>query len=489
MRKLRRLLLTLFLFGLIALATVFTVNTISFTSKQVSVKPVEPVKVGDDAVQRLAAAVRIPTISYPDRIDTAAFLQLHSFFKNNYPLTDSLLEKEAVSRFSYIYKWQGQDARLAPILLMAHQDVVPIENQGADWTAKPFGGNISEGYVWGRGAMDDKVGACAILEAAEMLLKAGFEPERTIYIALGHDEEIGGQNGARRIAETFKQRGIEFEFVLDEGNMVVENAMPGLAAPLAMIGVAEKGYATLELSVSVSGGGHSSMPSRESAINLLSQAIVRLRDNPPPAKIEGSIREMLETVGPEMGLFQKIAFANLKWTKGLVARKMGKAPATNAMLRSTTAPTIISAGFKENVLPGKAVAKVNCRILPGESVSSVMNYVYQTIGDDRVVVSLSKNSPASEPPAVSPTDNFGFSILQTTVREIFPEAVVAPSLMVATTDSRHYQEVSKNIYRFLPIQIPNTEIRRFHGADERLSAEQFRQAVRFYRQLALNVGK
>ncbi len=489
MRKLRRLLLTSFLAGLVVLATIFTVNTIAFTSKQVSVKPVEPVSISNEAVERLALAIRFPTLSNPGQIDTAAFFQLDTFLKNSFPLVDSLLERETISRFSHIYKWPGQDARLAPILLMAHLDVVPVENQGASWSAKPFGGSISEGYVWGRGAMDDKGSACAILEAVEMLLRVDFEPERAIYIAFGHDEEIGGENGAKRIAETFRQRGIEFEFILDEGNMIVEGAMPGLAKPLALIGVAEKGYATLDLSVNLEQGGHSSMPPMGSAINVLSEALIRLRDHPSSAKMEGPLREMLETTGPEMGLFYKVLFANLKWTGGLVKWQMSKNPATNAMLRSTTAPTIISGGFKENVLPSKVTAKVNCRILPGESVKSVMNYVYKTIGDNRVVISLSKNSPASEPPFVSGTNTFGYSVLQTTIREVFPEAVVSPSLVVATTDSRHYQGVSENIYRFLPFQIPSDEIKRFHGTDERLGVEQYKQAVRFYRQLVLNVSK
>ena len=467
MRKLRRLLLTLFLLGLVALAAVFTVNTISFSSKQITVQPVEPVKVSNEAVERLAAAVRIPTISYDSGIDTAAFRQMDTFFKKNYALTDSLLEKETTGSFSHVYKWPGQNARLSPVLLMAHLDVVPIEEKGTAWTAKPFGGNISEGYLWGRGSMDDKSSACAILEAVEMLLRVDYVPQRTVYIAFGHDEEVGGENGAKRIAESFKQRGIEFEFILDEGNMILENAMPGLEKPLAMIGVAEKGYVTLDLTVSLEEGGHSSMPPPGSAINILSDAIIQLRNHPPPAKIEGPLRDMLEHAGPEMGLLQKVIFANLKWTKGLVKWQMSRSPATNAMLRTTVAPTIISGGFKENVLPGRVSAKVNCRILPGESVRSVMNYVYETIDDDRVIVSLSKGTPANEPPAVSGTGTFGFSVLQTTIGETVPDAIVRPSLIIRTTDSRHYQEVSKNIYRFLPIQIPKDEIKRFHGTHER----------------------
>jgi carboxypeptidase PM20D1 len=337
--------------------------------------------------------------------------------------------------------------------------------------------------------MDDKGSAFAILEALEMLLQVEYEPQRTIYIALGHDEEVGGEHGAKRIAESFQQRGIEFEFILDEGGMVVENAMPGLEKPVAMIGVAEKGYATLELTVSLPEGGHSSMPPAHSAINILSNAIVRLRDHPSPAKMEGPLRDMLVTIGPEMGLVQKVIFANLNWTKGLVKWQLSRSPTTNAMLRSTIAPTMISGGFKENVLPARVSAKVNCRMLPGESVRSVMNHVYETIGDNRVVVSLSKSTPASEPPPVSSTSAYGYLILQTTIREVFPDAIVTPSLMIATTDSRHYQAVSQNIYRFLPFQISRDEIKRFHGIDERLHVEQYKQAVRFYRKLILNACK
>ncbi len=480
---------TLIVLGLIAMAALFTVNTISYHSKQINVAAVEPLKISYEAARRLAGAVQFPTVSFEGGVDTAAFLKMDTFLWKNFPLADSLLEKERINGFSYILKWPGQNARLSPILLMAHLDVVPVEESGSRWAVKPFAGEIKDEYIWGRGTLDDKVAACGILEAVELLLQVDYVPQRTVYIAFGHDEEIGGEEGAKQIAGAFRQRSVTFEYVLDEGSVIVENALPGLDKPLALIGVAEKGYATFDLTVNLPEGGHSSMPPEGSAINILSNAIVRLKNNPSPAKIEGAVNDMFEHVGPEMGLFQKVVFANLKWTAPLVKWQMSASPSSNAMLRSTAAPTIIHAGFKESVLPMKASAKVNCRILPGESVREVMNYVYKTIGDERVVVSLSKGGQASEPPAVSAQNTFGYSVIQTSIREVFPAAVAAPSLVVGTTDSRHFQAVSENIYRFLPVQMDKSDLKRFHGVDERIGIKDYEQVLRFYRQLILNSCK
>jgi carboxypeptidase PM20D1 len=490
MRKLRKLLLSLLVLGLIALAAIFAANTISFASKQIVVEPVEPLKVSHDALERLAEAVKIRTVSFDREIDSVAFRRLDTFFQKNFPLVDSLLEKEIIGEFSRVYKWQGQNTRLSPILLLAHTDVVPVEESSLKkWKVPPFHGEIKDDYIWGRGTLDDKVSVCGILEAIELLLQVDYSPQRTVYVAFGHDEETSGEHGAKRIAALMKQQGLRFEFVLDEGSLVLEDALDGLDKPLALIGVAEKGYATLELSVNLQEGGHSSMPPSDAAINLLSTAIVRLKNNPPPANIEGTVRQMLEHTGPEMSLFQKVIFANLNWTHLLVEWQMSKAPASNAMLRTTLAPTMLSSGFKENVLPTRASAKVNCRILPGETVASVTDYIRRTIDDDRVTVTLNPGSQASEPPAVSGTETAGYRILETTVKQVFPEAVVAPSLVIGATDSRHYQALAENTYRFLPIRIDGDDLKRFHGIDERLGVEQYRQAVRFYRQLILNACK
>lgn len=488
MKKLRRLLFRLLLLAVLVLAFIFTYNTMTFSSKQVNVQAIEPMKIEDAAVERLAEVVRIPTLSYEDQIDSAAFRLLDTLILKNYPLVDSFLEKERVNEFSYILKWPGQNAHLAPILLMGHLDVVGIENGGKDWSVPPFDGVEKDGYLWGRGTLDDKLAIFGMLEAVESLLSVDYAPQRTVYFAFGHDEEVGGEHGAVAIANIFKRREIKFEFIMDEGGLVVENALPGCEPPVALIGLSEKGYVTIDLTANVKSGGHSSMPGHDSAINLLSEAIVKLRDNPSPAKIDGPVKAMFENVGPEMNFLNRIIFANLRWTEGLVIGQMSGSGATNAMLRTTIAPTILHSGFKDNVIPGEAKVQVNCRILPGESVETTLAYI-RSVVDKRIDVSLGENSQATEPPPISGTDQFGYDVIQTTIREIYPEAIVAPSLVVATTDARHYTGVSKNIYRFLPVKVTRPQIGGIHGTDEKIKAEEYKNTIRYYRQLVLNACK
>jgi len=469
---------------------VFTIKTIRYPSMQVKIEPIEKVAIDNAVAQRLGQAIQFPTISFESKVDTTAFENLDSFIQKSYPLIDSLLEKETINRFSYIYKWQGKNPKLNPILLLAHLDVVPVEESSLDkWTHPPFSGKIVDNVIWGRGAMDDKSSIFSILEAVEMLLKSDYLPERTVYLAFGHDEEVSGLNGAQVIAKKFKQQKIEFEFILDEGSLIVENAVAGLASPLALIGVAEKGYTTLTLTANLEEGGHSSMPPSETAVGVLSKAIYTLQENPFPAKIDGAVRDMFNHIGPEMGAFNKVLFANLWLTEGLIVGQFNKSPQSSAMIRTTTAPTMLRGGIKDNVLPTKASARINFRILPGETVESVANYVRETIDDDRVIVAPPDAQKSQNPSVVSSTESFGFQIIQTTIQQLNPDVVVAPSLVIAATDSRHYTELSDHIYRFQPIQIDKSETKRFHGIDEQLEVENYKNMIRFYRELILNAGR
>jgi len=211
-----------------------------------------------------------------------------------------------------------------------------------------------------------------------------------------------------------------------------------------------------------------------------------LQNHPFPAKIDGAMKSLFRYAGPEMNLFFKVLFANMWCTKGLIKSQLTKIPSSSAMIRTTVAPTMIRGGFKENVLPTNAMATINFRILPGETVESVMDYVRETIDDERVVVSLPEGNFGNNPSEVSSTESFGFQVLQTTIKQLFPDAITAPSLVIAATDSRHFSEVSKHIYRFLPIQIKKEDTKRFHGINERVSIENYKQAIRFYRQLIMN---
>lgn len=486
-RNIFRLFLRILILGIIVIAAIFTINTIRYPSQQVKIEAIPKVAIDDAVAQRLAQAIQFPTVSSESRVDTVAFENLDSLIQKSYPLVDSLLEKETVNRFSYIYKWQGKNPKLNPILLLAHLDVVPVEDSSLDkWTQPPFGGKIVDGTIWGRGTMDDKSSAFGILEAVSMLLEADYLPERTVYLAFGHDEEVSGLNGAQVIAEKFRQRKIEFEFILDEGSLIIENAVAGLASPLALIGVAEKGYTTLTLTANLEDGGHSSMPPAETAVGVLSKAIYTLQENPFPAKIDGAVKDMFDHIGPEMGTFNKVLFANLWLTEGLIVGQFNKSPQSSAMIRTTTAPTMLRGGIKDNVLPTKASARINFRILPGETVESVTEYVTKTIDDKRIIVAPSENKMSQNPSVISSTESFGFQIIQTTIQQLNPDVVVAPSLVIAATDSRHYTGLSDYIYRFQPIQIDKSETKRFHGIDEQLEVENYKNMIRFYRELIVN---
>ena len=487
MRKLRRLLFRLLLFTLLIIVAVVTIKTVSYSSKQIDVPPVEKIKVKDDVVQRLSDIVKIPTVSYEDHVDTSAFLSFFEYIDSNFILVDSLLQKTQINQFSRVYKWQGRNPNLKPYLLMAHLDVVPVEGESLQqWTEPPYSGKIKDDFIWGRGTLDDKVSAMGILETAEILLKENYEPQRSIYFAFGHDEEVGGVNGAQAIVEYFLAEKISFEYILDEGSIVLENAIAGLSQPLALIGTAEKGYCTLELNVNLEEGGHSSMPPQETAIGILSKALAKLEDHPFPANISQNTQELFDHIGPEMSLPNKAIFANTWLFEGLLQSQLSKAPSSNAILRTTMAPTIINGGVKENVLPTKVSATINFRIIPGETSETVINYLEKTIDDERVKIVQQAASFSSEPSKVSSSSSFGFNALQKTTKEIFPEAIVSPSLVIAGTDSRHYEPVSENIYRFMPMQLKNEDLKRIHGIDERISIENYKTMIAFYYQLILN---
>ena len=465
-------------------------KTISFKSKQISVASIEAVPISDDVVKRLSEVVQIPTTSYEDRIDTAAFLAFQNYLDSNYILVDSLLEKDIVNDFSIVYKWPGKNPRLEPILLMGHIDVVPVEKESwSTWTNPPYSGAISQGFVWGRGTLDDKVSILGILEAIEMLLQADYQPERTVYLACGHDEEISGFNGAQAIARMFKQQGLQFEYILDEGMVLIEDALPGLSKPVALIGTAEKGYTTLKLTVQLPYGGHSSMPPAETVIGILSKAILKLQNNPFPAKIEGPIKTLFEYAGPEMNFPLNTVFANTWLTGNLLKWQLSSTNTTNALIRTTIAPTILRSGVKDNVLPTEATAKINFRIAPNETTESVLNYVKKVINDKRILVETSDVKFSSDPSPISEINSFGYRVIEKTAHEIFPDIYVAPTLVLAATDSRHYIDVSKNIYRFAPLRMKQVDTKRIHGIDERIGTEDYKNAIRFYHQLLKNSCK
>ncbi|MEL6922910.1 MAG: M20 family peptidase [Bacteroidota bacterium] len=490
MKKFFRRLLLLALAIVCALAGIITYNTLRFSSRQLSVAPVEKIPIDDAYIKRLQQAIRIPNISYEDHIDSSAFRQMNQLLATQFPLVDSLLEKKTFNEFSHLYRWAGKSAELKPILLMAHLDVVPIEAATKDnWQQEPFSGTIADDQIWGRGTLDDKGSVLGILEAVELLLAEGYRPERSIYLAFGHDEEISGRGGAAVMANYLKEQKVQLEYVLDEGMVIIDGALPGLSQPVALIGISEKGYTTLDLTVQLENGGHSSMPPAETAIGILSDAILTLRQHPFPAHFEGPMLELIQHVGPEMSMPNKAIFANLWLFDGILKGQFAKSNSANAIIRTTTAPTVFTSGVKDNVLPSRAEAKINFRIRPGETTETVRAYVEQTINDERVQVAIANPAFSSNPSPISSTNSFGFNVLSKTIKEIFPTAILSPSLVIAATDSRYYTTVSDDVYRFFPVHLQNEDLSRIHGIDERIGVEAYKDAIRFYRQLILNSCK
>jgi carboxypeptidase PM20D1 len=475
---------------LLLLAAAVTVNTLRQGSRQLDVPPAPPLAVDEKSVaDKLAGAVRFQTIASREDPEAGAaeFRKLHAFLEQRFPRVHATLKRELVGGYSLLYTWPGSDPQAKPVMFLAHQDVVPVSPGTEDkWQVPPFSGQVQDGYVWGRGAWDDKGNLIAQLEAVEMLLAAGFTPRQTVYLGFGHDEEVAGARGAVQMVKLLQERKVRLDFVLDEGLLITDGIMPGLSKPAALIGIAEKGYLSVVMKVPAT-PGHSSMPPPKgnSAIGMMSAALRRLDDEQLPAALRGVGREMFETIAPEMSGFQRVALSNL-WLFGpVVQAQLEKGASTNAMLRTTTALTVVSAGNAENVIPGQAQATVNFRLLPGDSIAGVMDHVKSKAGDRFELIAL---PGAAEPSPVSPTASQSYQLLNRTVRSLYPGVVVSPGLMIAATDSRHFTPVSDHIYRFSPVRARPEDLSRFHGTNERIATANLAELVRFYHQLLRNLN-
>ena len=476
------------LLALLVLCSYLLFNTLNFESKQITVASVPRVPIDPAAVQNFSISLQLKTVSpeHSADFDSLQFKEFNRFLKEHYPLMDSLLQHRTFNDFSHLYFWKGSDPQLKPIVLMGHLDVVPvIEKNLPEWRQPPFSGNIVNDTVWGRGAIDDKVGVISIHEAVEYLLREGHAPERSFYLAFGHDEEIGGPLGATVIAKHLADQGVEAEFVLDEGGVIAEGLVPAVTQPVALIGTAEKGYLSLQLEVKIE-GGHSSMPDKETAIDVMASAIANLKKNPLPAKITVPLHGFMDYLGPEMPFVNKMAFANRGFLEPMILSQYEQSPSGNALIRTTTSPTIFNSGVKDNIIPQRAYATVNFRILPETTIAEVVAHVRKTIDDERITIV--KGSTEAEASPLSNTTSPGFINLHKTIKQLFPEVVVSPNLVVGATDSRHFRAISNNTYRFSPIRLNNETKKSFHGLNERLAVTDFENAIGFYVQLIKNSG-
>lgn len=470
---------------LLLLVTLLSLRAMTVSSRQLTTTPVTIALDEKAAAARLSEAIRLKTISYfkASDVPVGEFLKFHRFLEQKYPLVHKHLKREIVNKYSLLYTWKGSEPKQKPALWLAHMDVVPVEKGTLKrWKQPPYSGKNDGTYIWGRGTLDDKNCVLAILEAIEMALKKGFRPKRTLLLAFGHDEEKGGSQGAAKIAALLKKRGVRLNMVLDEGLAVTKKLVPGVSQDVALIGIAEKGDVTIRLQVKGT-GGHSSMPPPHTALGILASAIHRMEANPMPTNLHGPVRQMFGFLRSEMGFGQRLVFSNLWLFEPVVLGILKKKHSTAAQIRTTQAITVARAGSKENVLPASATALVNYRILPGDSIEKILAHVRKAVKDPRVKLKVMFPHRAKKPTPISSTKSKAFLALQTSISEVFRKTVVAPSLVMATTDSAHFVSLSDNVYRFAPFPLTKSDLARIHGANERIAIKDYAQMIRFYRRL------
>jgi carboxypeptidase PM20D1 len=480
-----RKVLTILAGGVFLLVTVVLVRGV--LHQPPSLEPVASAEIIlDEALiaSHLAEAIEFRTISHqrPEDFEAEQFTGFIRWVQTTYPEVHANLDLTLAGGYTMLYRWPGSNPDLQPVLLTAHYDVVPVlPGTESLWKEPPFAGTIANGVVWGRGALDDKSAVIAQLEAVTHLLNAGLAPERTLYFSFGHDEEVGGAEGAGSVVELLAAQNVQLAWSLDEGSFLFIGMLPGIDRLMAAINVAEKGSVTLQV-VAKADGGHSSMPPRQTAVGKLAIAIERLEANPLPGGLSGLSLEMFDTASRHMPFTSRLLFANRWLFGGLIEDQLASQNFGNAILRTTTAPTMLSASTKVNVLPIEAIATVNFRVHPRDSVESVVNHVRSVVENPDVEVRIPPGSgrPASR---VSDWNSEGFATVSRAIREVYGEVIVTPGLMIAGSDTRHYGKIADNAFRFNPMIVTPEDLTGFHGTNEKISVDNLAQGTRTYIQI------
>jgi carboxypeptidase PM20D1 len=432
------------------------------------------------AARHLSEAVRFRTVSHQDSAenDWAEWDRFDAWLEATYPAAHAAMGREIVAGHTLVYTWPGADRALAPIVLMAHHDVVPVTpgTEGA-WKHPPFDGAVADDAVWGRGSVDDKASLVAIFEAVESLATSGFQPRRTVIVLSGHDEETGG-TGAKAVAQAWRARRLAPLFALDEGLAVVSD-LPLAGGPAALIGIAEKGYATLRITAPAK-GGHSSAPPPETGVEVLAKAVLAVMSHPFPMRFSGPGADMFRTLAPDAGLGVRVAVANTWLFEPLLIAKISATPAGAALLHTTIAPTMLRGSPKENVLPQDATAWINYRIAPQDTAARVMARAEKATR--RLDVQLAWEGPAYDPSPVSSADSGTYRIIGALASD-GGRIPVAPGLVTATTDSRYLAGIAQDVYRFQPIVASLRDFEMIHGTNEHLTLDNLRRLTDFYSRL------
>jgi carboxypeptidase PM20D1 len=438
------------------------------------------------ALQNLQAALRFPTISYPDRsrMDFKVFDQFIQHLADTYPNLHAHSKVTRIQGYSLIFHIKGTSFE-KPVAFMAHYDVVPVLDT---WNYPPFDGVVEEGYVYGRGTLDMKGHLVALLEAVESLLSENTVFERDLYILLGHNEETGSNvvdSGALNTMLHLKDQGVTFHAVIDEGGAFLNGKPLGIDGSIALVGIAEKGYLDVQLSAQAA-GGHAAMPPKKSALYEVFEAGIQLEKHKFKPEFNQATHQMFDHLLPYMKPLYKTLFSARHWIKPLLLKVLVANPMTAAIVRTTAVMTMAEGSKAPNVLAQEAKININCRIVPDDSVEKTLQRIQAKVGPNIKVSKMLGTDPTS----VSSSQHRVFKLLESSILSIYPEyKCVAPYLMVAATDSRVYDAMAEVVYRMAPFASMDKDLHTVHADDERLKIEDYFKGIELFRTLILSTSK
>ena len=474
--------------GVVALAGVGVSMVRAATTYKAT--PVDNANMGEEEkvdverfIKNLSDAIKIPTIANRDEslVDWAPFDEFHALLEKSYPLMHEKLEKQIISTRSLLYHWKSEHPEKEPIALLSHQDVVPVTpGTEDDWKYPAYSGEVAEGFLWGRGAIDMKNHLIAVCEAVETLLEEGYVPERDVYLCFGHNEEVMAEGeicGADCMMRWFKERGIRLDSVLDEGGAILEAKVDKVIdGHLAGVGIAEKGHVDFEISVNAK-GGHSSQPPKHSALGELSRIVCKLENNQFKAELTPQLYSLFNEIGKNTTYPVRCVMSNLPVLKPLITKICSEIPPVASMMRTTTAVTMANGSPAPNVLPQKATVNVNFRIMPGQTIEDVEKHIRKYAGPKAEIKLVSGKNPSK----ISPTDSRAFNAIREICKEMDPKAIVAPYLVMGGTDARQYEDVCDNIYRYSPFLMDTALLLTCHGTNERIPLTSLKDGVVFFK--------